>query len=160
MIVIVEGPDGAGKTTLIDQLEQGSRDAIYHHFGAPANDEEAFNYYKKYAEAINNCRPEALNIFDRSWYSDMVYGPVMRGRHEMTQEHADMLAAMVVANSGGMVIYCTAPVKNLWARCRARGEEYVTEYEQLKAIAERYADVMKHCVRYLPVVRYDTAARW
>ena len=47
MIVIVEGPDGAGKTTLIDQLKQGSRDVIYHHFGAPANDEEAFNYYKK-----------------------------------------------------------------------------------------------------------------
>lgn len=160
MIVIVEGPDGAGKTTLIEQLKQGSRNAVYHHFGAPASDEEAFDYYKTYAAAINSCTPDVLNIFDRSWYSDMVYGPVMRGRLEMSREHADMLAAMVVANGGGMVIYCTAPLKVLWSRCRTRGEEYVTKYEQLKDIAERYADVMRNCVRYLPVVRYDTSARW
>lgn len=159
MIILLEGPDGAGKTTLADQITAAAMKVRRWHFGAPANDAEAFDYYKAYAVAIRECEPDAINIFDRSWYSDMVYGPVIRNRLEMTREHADMLSAMCVANSGGMVIYCTAPLKTLWSRCRAKGEDQVTSYEMLSAVADKYNKVM-HEVAYLPVIRYDTAVRW
>lgn len=160
MIYIIEGPDGAGKTTLVEQIKKSHMNAKVLHFGAPQTPEEADNYYKIYAEAINaKCDDEVL-IFDRSWYSDMVYGPVMRNRQEMTQEHADMLSAMVVARGGGIIIYCTAPIKVLWARCQRRGETYLQNQAQLQAIAIGYSKVMAENVRFLPVVRYDTAARW
>ena len=131
------------------------------HFGAPQTPEEADNYYKVYAKAINDMHSDSeVLIFDRSWYSDMVYGPVMRNRQEMTQEHADMLSAMVVARGGGIIIYCTAPIKVLWSRCQRRGETYLQNQAQLQAISVGYSKVMAENVRFLPVVRYDTAARW
>lgn len=160
MIIIVEGPDGAGKTTLIDKLLKSSCGAVYHHFGAPASAEEAANYYQVYADTIKACTPDALHVFDRSWYSDMVYGPVMRGKCEMTQTHADMLAAMCIAHGGAMIIYCTAPVSTLWQRCKARGETYITDVAKLAEIAKLYPTVMRENVSYLPVVRYDTSVRW
>ena len=160
MIYIIEGPDGAGKTTLVEQIKKSHMNAKVLHFGAPQTPEEADNYYKVYAEAINAMRDDEVLIFDRSWYSDMVYGPVMRNRHEMTQEHADMLSAMVVARGGGIIIYCTAPIKVLWARCQRRGETYLQNQAQLQAISVGYSKVMAENVRFLPVVRYDTAARW
>ena len=160
MIYIIEGPDGAGKTTLVEQIKKSHMNAKVLHFGAPQTPEEADNYYKVYAEAINAKRDDEVLIFDRSWYSDMVYGPVMRNRQEMTQEHADMLSAMVVACGGGIIIYCTAPIKVLWARCQRRGETYLQNQAQLQAIATGYSKVMAENVRFLPVVRYDTAARW
>lgn len=160
MIYIIEGPDGAGKTTLVEQIKKSHMNAKVLHFGAPQTPEEADNYYKVYAEAINAKRDDEVLIFDRSWYSDMVYGPVMRNRQEMTQEHADMLSAMVVACGGGIIIYCTAPIKVLWARCQRRGETYLQNQAQLQAISVGYSKVMAENVRFLPVVRYDTAARW
>ena len=160
MIYIIEGPDGAGKTTLVEQIRKSHMNAKVLHFGAPQTPEEADNYYKVYAEAINAKHDDEVLIFDRSWYSDMVYGPVMRNRQEMTQEHADMLSAMVVACGGGIIIYCTAPIKVLWARCQRRGETYLQNQAQLQAIATGYSKVMAENVRFLPVVRYDTAARW
>ena len=160
MIYIIEGPDGAGKTTLVEQIKKSHMNAKVLHFGAPQTPEEADNYYKVYVEAINAKRDDEVLIFDRSWYSDMVYGRVMRNRHEMTQEHADMLSAMVVARGGGIIIYCTAPIKVLWSRCQRRGETYLQNQAQLQAIAVGYSKVMAENVRFLPVVRYDTAARW
>ena len=160
MIYIIEGPDGAGKTTLVEQIKKSHMNAKVLHFGAPQTPEEADNYYKVYAEATNTMRDDEVLIFDRSWYSDMVYGPVMRNRHEMTQEHADMLSAMVVARGGGIIIYCTAPIKVLWSRCQRRGETYLQNQAQLQAISIGYSKVMAENVRFLPVVRYDTAARW
>lgn len=160
MIYIIEGPDGAGKTTLVEQIKKSHMNAKVLHFGAPQTPEEADNYYKVYVEAINAKRDDEVLIFDRSWYSDMVYGPVMRNRHEMTQEHADMLSAMVVARGGGIIIYCTAPIKVLWSRCQRRGETYLQNQAQLQAISIGYSKVMAENVRFLPVVRYDTAARW
>lgn len=160
MIYIIEGPDGAGKTTLVEQIKKSHMNAKVLHFGAPQTPEEADNYYKVYAAAINAMRDDEVLIFDRSWYSDMVYGPVMRNRQEMTQEHADMLSAMVVARGGGIIIYCTAPIKALWSRCQRRGETYLQNQAQLQAIAVGYSKVMAENVRFLPVVRYDTAARW
>ncbi len=157
MIYIIEGPDGAGKTTLVEQIKKSHMNARVLHFGAPATPEAADKYYEVYAKAISEKQPDEVLIFDRSWYSDMVYGPVMRGRLEMTQAHADMLSAMVVANGGGIVVYCTAPIKVLWARCTRRGEAYITTREKLVDIAKGYAEVMKHNVRFLPVVRYDTS---
>ena len=87
MIYIIEGPDGAGKTTLVEQIRKSNYNAVVKHFGAPQTPEEADNYYKVYAKAINDMHSDSeVLIFDRSWYSDMVYGPVMRNRQEMTQE--------------------------------------------------------------------------
>lgn len=159
MFIIVEGPDGAGKTTLIEKLLRSHPGSKRLHFSAPASPEAAALYYRIYAEAIKSADPALVTIFDRSWYSDMVYGPVMRGNQEMLDIHAEMLEAMVLAHGGGFVVYCTAPLKVLWARCTRRGENYIDCVERLGEISDKYTKILTEKCG-LPIIRYDTAARW
>lgn len=160
MIIIVEGPDGAGKTTTINALLKSHPGSTTRHFSNPKSDEEAYDYYKVYAQAIKEADPEKVTIFDRSWYSDLVYGPVIRNRQEMSNLHAEMLEALVISNGGGgFVIYCTAPLSVLWSRCKKRGETYIQNIEQLGKISDGYKKVLSSKCS-LPVIRFDTAARW
>ena len=156
MLIIIEGPDGAGKTTYLEQLLKSIPGSKTMHFTKPYTEEEAYNYYKVYAGAIMAIKPAEVMIFDRSWYSDLVYGPVMRGRVEMTQLHADMLDSLAIANGGGLVIYCTAPVRTLWSRCQKRGETHIPNIEKLEALHKAYENIMseKHL---LPIFRVDTS---
>lgn len=159
MIIIVEGPDGAGKTTIIKQLMESLPGSLYRHFSNPKTKEEADNYWKVYAEAVSSADPTKVHIFDRSWYSDVVYGPIFRGRLEMDPMHVKMLEALVKTHGGGFVIYCTAPLKTLWSRCKQRGETFVLSKDKLDEVSRSYAHVMAtQCG--LPVIRYDTGAAW
>jgi GTPase SAR1 family protein len=156
MIIIVEGPDGAGKSTLINKLLASHPGSIYKHFGKPENEDEANNYWKVYAKAVKDAPTTGVTIFDRSWYSDLVYGPVLRNRTEMDQMHVEMLESMVITNGGGFVVYCTAPTRLLWARCKQRGETLIKDVETLNLLANTYKTVMStNCS--LPVIRYDTS---
>lgn len=159
MIIIVEGPDGAGKTTIIKQLMESHPGSSYRHFSNPKTEEEANNYWKVYAEAISLADPAKVHIFDRSWYSDVVYGPIFRGRLEMDPMHVKMLEALVKTHGGGFVLYCTAALKTLWSRCKQRGETFVLSKDKLDEVSKSYAHVMAtQCG--LPVVRYDTGISW
>lgn len=155
MIIIVEGPDGAGKSTLIKQLLDSHPGSTMKHFSKPNTDEEALNYWQVYMDAVLEADPTKLTIFDRSWYSDLVYAPVMRHRDEMDIRHVKMLESLVVTHGGGYVIYMTATLNVLWKRCTVRGEHYVKTKEQLAALAQGYSDVFANACS-LPVVRYDT----
>lgn len=159
MIYIIEGPDGAGKTTLAEKIVKATPHARIVHFGAPATDAEAFNYWETYAKALEAVGEGETVIIDRCWISDLVYGPVMRNRVEMTPMMAAMLNSMVVAHGGGLIIYCTAPTKILWSRCKKRGETYVKTMEKLHALNITYASVMHDIIRMdiLPVLRIDTS---
>ena len=157
--IIVEGPDGAGKTTYIKQLMEQFPRAVYGHFDAPATDQEAFNYWRVYAEFIKTNRNADVVILDRSWYSDMVYAPIFRGREEMTPENMETLELLVKACGGGFIIYCTAAPRILWKRCQQRGEDYVTSSIQLKTLRNKYEEVMKKAI-HLPVFRIDTGVKW
>lgn len=156
MIIIVEGPDGAGKSTLIESLLKSHPGSVSKHFGHPKSSEEALNYWRIYAQAIEDAPVDSLTIFDRSWYSDVVYGPIFRDTVEMDALHVKMLEALVMTRGGGYVIYCTAPIRTLWSRCKKRGEEYVPSEDKLIEVSRAYNAVMaKQCG--LPVVRYDTS---
>lgn len=155
MIIIVEGPDGAGKTTLVNKLLASHPNSVCKHFGKPESNEAALVYWKVYALAVLNTNKDVLTIFDRSWYTDMVYGPILRHRLEMEALYVKMLEALVLTNGGGYVIHCTAPTKLLWSRCKARGEELITSVDMLDDISNAYEYVFANKCG-LPVVRYDT----
>ena len=74
MIIIIEGPDGAGKTTLAEQISRQTKYPIIHRT-KPKNEEEKKRMMGEYLQTI---RSGKNMIFDRCWYSEMAYGPVMR----------------------------------------------------------------------------------
>ena len=159
MFIIVEGPDGAGKSTLIGQLLQSYPGSVRRHFGAPATEDDALNYWKIYVGTIESAAKSVVTILDRSWYSDLVYGPIFRGKQEMDNLHVSLLESHVITHGGGMVIYCTAPLNVLWSRCTKRGEKYVLSKDKLAEVCRAYDKVMSTQCK-LPVVRFDTNAKY
>lgn len=152
MIIIVEGPDGVGKTTTIETLKKQYPEALVFHFGAPVKGEDQLLRYA--LPMLNN--PDKLIIYDRSWLSEFVYGPVMRGRYELAIEHCRLLEALAYKHGGGHVIYLTAPVDILWERCQERGETYIKSIKCLEQITAAYEKVMR-TLPELPVFRVDTS---
>lgn len=75
-VIILEGPDGAGKTTAADQLvKMGWR---YFHEGPPPKDQDRIEYYAGKLWKALNARHDI--IYDRFHLGEMVYAPI--ARHE------------------------------------------------------------------------------
>lgn len=155
MIYILDGCDGSGKTTLANKILETTLGATRMHFGAPKTDEEAFNYWQVYSNAIASVQPGQTVVFDRSWISDMVYGPIIRNRSEMSFQMYELLCSQVIAKGGGMIIFCTANTDLLWRRCRQRGETFVKSKETIAQLHDAYEELFKK-LTILPKVRYDT----
>ena len=100
MIFILEGPDGSGKSTLADKIAKQSGYTLLHRT-QPKSDEDKKRMMDEYLDGINsgkNC------IFDRSWYSEMVYGPIMRDASVITYPQMYELERKL-AKRGAVVIY-------------------------------------------------------
>lgn len=149
----MEGNECTGKTTEAEHLAK-MLDGRIEHFSAPKTPEEAANYWKVYLKAIMQVADNETVIFDRSWISDMVYGPVLRHTEEMTLEMANLLN-IAAASKGGRVIYCCAPLKVITARWRKRGDWLIKDAKTLSSLQARYAYVMTQ-IKNIPVYYYNT----
>ena len=152
MFIIVEGPDGAGKSTLVDQLIRQFPFATRLHFGAPTDDKPRYQVYHK--EILRASRISMVTIMDRSWYSDLVYAPIMRGQTELTIAEAHDLDRTVRMAGGGLIVYCTADIDLLWSRCQSRGETYIPDKDTLERISIGYQTLM--LTPLLPVIKHNT----
>jgi thymidylate kinase len=148
MIIIIEGPDGSGKTTLANTIAHQTGYPVVHR-SQPKNDEEKKQMMQSYIDTIKagkNC------IFDRCWYSEMVYGPVMRDASVISYPEMYELERML-AKRGALIIYCTDDYGVLWQRATKRGEDYVTSYATHEAICEGF-DRLMNVPHLIPMVRY------
>lgn len=148
MIYILEGPDGGGKTTLAEKLSAMTRIKITH-FSYPKDEEEKARMLIMYQDLLKSA---SNAIIDRCWYSDMAYGPVMRGAATITYPQMYELERMA-ANKGAMIIYCTDSKTALWTRATHRGEDYMTSREQFNQVCDNYEELFR-MPHLIPVVRY------
>lgn len=74
MIIIVEGCDGGGKSTLTAQLMKRFK-LQYHHEGPPPADMSSLEHYGSILQAYR----EKNVVFDRFALGERVYGPIYRG---------------------------------------------------------------------------------
>ena len=148
MIIIIDGPDGSGKSTLAAKLSKQTGYPVVHR-SAPKSAEEKAAMMQMYLQAIK----EGKNIiWDRCWYSEMVYGPVMRDEHVITYPQMYELERLL-AKRGAIIIYCTDKPEVLWRRCALRGEDYVPSYEVFIDICKGYEELM-NAPHIVPVVKY------
>lgn len=77
-IIIVDGPDGAGKTTLIEQLVEDFQLLRMPRFSSSVDG--PYDRLKDLVDQDNNIAPSAVQIYDRHpLLSEPIYGPLLRG---------------------------------------------------------------------------------
>lgn len=148
MILILDGPEAAGKTMLAEKLAERSGFPYIHNSIPKGN----YDMVEMYAEMI---RTNNDAIIDRCWYSEMVYGPIMRGESRITQENMIELEQLVVQNGGGMIIHCTDIPELLWERAQQRGEDYIKDFHTLQDLKQGFESLFNSEKHLLPVVRYE-----
>lgn len=149
MIIIIEGPDGSGKTTLAKQIADQTKYPIVKR-NKPETEEERLGMLEDYLQIIKSGKNV---IFDRCWYSEIVYGTVMRDESMIT--YHDMYGLeKAAAKSGALIIMCGGPTEALWKRCRTRGEDYITQKEDFVNICKGFQELVD-IPHYIPLLRYE-----
>jgi thymidylate kinase len=148
MIIIIEGPDGSGKTTLANQLSKQTGYKIIHRVQPKTEEEKAIMM----GEYLQTIRSGKNMIFDRCWYSEMVYGPVMRDASVIGYPQMYDLERQL-SKAGAMIIYCTDSKAALWSRCQDRGEDYIVDRTTFDKICDGF-DQLFAAPHYIPVVTY------
>lgn len=148
MIIIIEGPDGSGKSTLAQQISKQTGYKIIHRTQPKSEEEKAIMM----GEYLQTIRSGKNMIFDRCWYSEMVYGPVIRDTSVISYPRMYELERQL-AKAGAMIIYCTDTKAALWSRCQERGEDYITDRNTFDQICNGFDELMS-VPHYIPVVTY------
>lgn len=154
--VILEGPDGSGKTTLADRLRDKGYKKI--HFGVPTRDQlrtelNMFNFY------FNGIRAEVKNgyslVVDRCHLSEPIYGPIMRGGTKMTPRVEALLERYLEAIDAQIVI-CLPSYRTCFNNWVARkGQEYVDSVGNFRKIYEAYHRLLFNPKRNRNFIWYD-----
>lgn len=127
---IIEGPDGAGKTTL-------ARCAVgraYHHEGPPPPDVPALLHYgRRFAEA------KTSTVFDRFHVGELVYGPLLRGKSRMSGYDVVLMNRLIRA-TGSDVVLCLPPY-DVCRKGTCERRELITDEGTMRAAYDSWSCV-------------------
>jgi hypothetical protein len=137
-VIILEGPDGSGKTTLANVLGKDHKYKIIHN--GPPVDKNLTDIYIGQLRFVDG---EGGNyVFDRLHLGERIYGNVMRNKslinpmeEKIIERHSEAMDAQVVL--------CLPPWRTVlenWVRNAAN--EYVDTVEKLKTIHEMYVKLL------------------
>jgi hypothetical protein len=158
-LLIVEGPDGAGKTTLIERISELTHVHAVHHHGAYPDEEFIMNHYlDSMTQALT--APEGLVIMDRSWIAEPIYGDAMRDGVNRISGRQEKILKCVAVSCNVVVILCLPPFEvcvDNWAR--RLQDEYPQKNQQLRDIYVGYENWWKAMKMNppgtVPVIKYD-----
>lgn len=104
-IIILEGPDCCGKTTLGKYLEEHFGALYIHSTWSPELDKRMAKYLAHSADIAQAVSKNQLVVLDRHWITDLVYSDVFRGGHNLYMSsiynHTKLLN-----DSNGMLVMC------------------------------------------------------
>lgn len=140
MIILIDGPEKAGKSTLISELQR-AMNAETVHWGKVPDDRV---YYKPLMQAAES---DKLYIWDRGWPSESVYGVLMCRRRRLAADPwiGEWEYGRIVQSRGLRVILC-ADVENLIAR-RTKDDLPVHPRDELRlflAYAKKFGYIVLH----------------
>lgn len=143
MLIILEGPDGGGKTSLANALDHhwrsqdlgpASADRLLtrrvkwgppsSHDLCPFTEYETFLDRPEIQDDVRSSR--ALVLGDRWHAGEMVYGPLLRDKSRLTpagMAHVEL----ALTGAGALRVMCLPPLVEVQRRFAARGDDLVSE---------------------------------
>lgn len=151
MLVVLEGCDGAGKTTLARSLAKILDADIIHCTSRTPND-------KKFFEGIIEASKTKNIIADRFCYGQYVYQEKkdrpLGGYAELNYLEAKMLAA------GAKVIYVAAPPYEIEERLAERGEKLINGLN-VSEVIRKFDEIFElHSILGDSVMLWNTGGGW
>lgn len=156
MIVILEGPDGAGKTTMVDSLRRfhhmqiGMKDPATSQVWHAGPFPEGGNPWTEYVVPLSQLMPSRdwLVIIDRWHLGELVYGPLLRGQSRLSMEQCDWIDGYL-KSLGAVLVYLKATPEELTRRLGERGDDLI-KAEQLPYLLAKYDELTTR--RTVPLV--------
>lgn len=138
MIIILEGPDGCGKSTLAAQLHEAIDDSVIVKFGQPTL-ECPFEEYEK--TLYPHIEAGKTIICDRLHWGERVYGPLLRGHDRLGNDAAWRHVELFLAAHGAFVVVPLVWDGELQRRLTLRGDDLIT-LEQVSEITASYNEII------------------
>ena len=144
MLIILEGGDGSGKTTLCKQLVEAGAIANKIEYGCE-------DYFSKYNDLVMD---EHYNIVDRSFITDLVY----RLNDNKERDVADLVGMALILDGTQpypIIIHCETETS--FEDGMKRGEDNITNKEDAECIKVIYNLICKMIKKFTPtkVFKYN-----
>lgn len=155
-LVVVEGPDGSGKSTLIGRLRQESK----RHFLVlrrvnPPNNIAQIGGAVDLLSYASSCDVDV--VCDRHpFISEPIYGLTLRNRNLLEGLYGPAAIRATICDTIGRIIYCRPPIEQI-VNCAKNQEQLLGVHEHILTLIEAYDEVMANLRIELgiPVLRYD-----
>lgn len=147
-LILIEGCDGAGKTTLAQAIAT-LRHAPIRHSAITSPDVDLLTCYRAVLS-----RPGPL-VLDRCFLSESVYGPLYRGRSRLTAAEVTQLIQQVT-DRNGVFVHVTADPQVLHRRLLRRGEAAAPDVAELTRIVRAYDRAFDDLGTVALCIRIDT----
>lgn len=141
-ILVLEGPDGGGKTTLARRLVDATPGATLVHDGPPPVEAAAFKYYLDQVRAAGACPNPTVH--DRLHVGQVVYPAVKRPYSEkyFGAYHRGLLDDAVAA-AGGRVVLVLPPFGACLEAWKNKQGDYLETEAELWEVWHRFAAFSK-----------------
>lgn len=161
MRIIVDGPDGTGKTTLIKLYEEKGYKCLYHGTKASAFDIE--NDYKIIIDYIKK-NPNENIVIDRLFHSQYIYssifGDVIVSKESMKEisSYFDMAIFALPYSKEQYIAHFFELEKQRDEMYK--GEQMFKVYDKYETVYKRKDEIMKDIDSNLIFLRYDMFLNW
>jgi hypothetical protein len=137
VIIILEGPDGSGKTTLARQLCK-EHHLLYRHEGPPPAGIDPLYHYGRILDAAR----DTGGVFDRFALGERVYGPILRGRDGLGPSGWRVFRRLLWA-SGAHTILCLPDYATCYANWSdGSRRELIPEEDRFRATYDAWHEVL------------------
>ena len=137
-IIILEGPDGSGKTTLANNLRDRHGYQIVK-TGSPQPGESVFHSYTNtLLDAVNS---NHRTVFDRHYLGELIYGPLLRGCDQLGLQGRDLVERLIAARGVALVI-CVPPWSTLVKGWEVK-DDLLKRQDQLRTVNAAYVQEAK-----------------
>jgi thymidylate kinase len=148
-VIVLDGCDGTGKSTLATAL------ATYHGYDLihSARTPDGTDIIRRYRSILAQA---GQLVLDRSFISELVYGPLLHDHARLSFAEAVGLAA-IVAGRGGTLVHLTGQPEKIADRLLAR-DGYAPALQRIQAITAAYTRVFTGLASHASVITIDSTA--